>query len=194
MVKKCVKKRLFEQAKEIEIQAEPQTIMPMVDEVARELCSHNFYYEARGAPTQEGTFVRYNVLVMETGKVGAMAKRLIGAFTLQSLGSNNNRTTLTWLPRSRWGNGNLLTPMERTILAYSGHEYDEYFCQFIKSLDDKLTHYGLKVTLPKQIWKWIKSHKTLSIIGTVLIIVVTLLGTNWATVVDNFMKFLQFFR
>ncbi len=152
-----MKKRLFEQAKEIEIQAEPQTIMPMVDEVARELCSHNFYYEARGAPTQEpkGTFVRYNVLVMETGKVGAMAKRPIGAFTLQSLGSNSNRTMLTVLPRSRWGNGNL-TPMEQAIIAYSGDEYDEYFCQFIKSLDDKLTHYGLKVMWYKKVWYELK--------------------------------------
>lgn len=191
MDKNIGKKRLFEEAKEIEIQAEPQTIMSIVDEVARELCSHNFYYEARGAPIQQSKVTFVNILVMETGKVGAMAKRPIGAFTLQSLGSN--RTMLTRLPRSRWGNGNL-TPMERSIIAYSGDEYDKYFSQFIKNLDDKLTHYGLKVTLPKKIWKWIKSHKTLSIIGTVLIIVVTLLGTNWATVVDNFMKFLQFFR
>jgi len=155
MAKKCMKKRLFEEAKEIEIQAEPQTIMPMVDEVARELSSHNFYYEARGAPTQEsrGTFVWYNVLVMETGKVGAMAKRPIGAFTFQSLGSN--RTMLTRLPCSRWGNGNL-TPMERSIIAYSGDEYDEYFGQFIKSLDDKLRHYGLKVMWYKKVWYELK--------------------------------------
>ncbi len=155
MAKKCMKKRLFEEAKEIEIQAEPQTIMQMVDEVARKLCSHNFYYEARRATTQEskGTFVWYNVLVMETGKVGAMAKHPIGAFTLQSLGSN--RTMLTVLPRSRWGNGNL-TPMERSIIAYSGDEYDAYFCQFIKSLDDKLTHYGLKVMWYKKVWYELK--------------------------------------
>jgi hypothetical protein len=85
---------------------------------------------------------------METGKVGAVAKRPIGAFTLQSLGSN--RTMLTWLPRSRWGNGNL-TPTERSIIAYSGDEYDEYFGQFIKSLEDKLTHYGLKVMWHKKV-------------------------------------------
>ena len=150
-----VKQKMPEKAKEIEIQAEPQTIMPMVDEVARELCSHNFYYEARVAPTQEskGTFVWYNVLVMEAGKVGAIAKQPIGAFTLQSLGSN--RTMLTLLPRSRWGNGNL-TPMERGIIAYSGDEYDEYFSQFIKSLEERLAHYGLKVTLCKRLWRGFK--------------------------------------
>jgi hypothetical protein len=149
MAKKSMKRCLFEQAKEIEIQAELQTIMPNVDEVARELCSHNFYYEARRAPTQgpKETFVWHNVLVVEPEKVGA---RPIGAFTLQSLGSN--RTMLTVLPRSRWGNGNL-TPTELAILAYSGDEYDEYFCQFIKRLDDKLTHYGLKLTWYKRIWR-----------------------------------------
>ena len=155
MAKKCMKKRLFEQAKEIEIQTEPQTIMPMVDEVAKELCSHNFYYEARGSPSQQlkRTFIGYNVLVMETGKVGAIAKQPIGAFTLQSLGSN--RTMLTVLPRSRWGDGNL-TPTELAILAYNVSHYDEYFVQFIKRLDERLAHYGLRVTWYKRLWRVIK--------------------------------------
>jgi len=150
-----MKKRLFEDAYEIEIQAEPQTIMPMVEEVARELSSHNFYYEARRVCTQEpkGTFVRYDILVMETGKAGVVAKRPIGAFTLLSLGSN--RTMLTRLPCSRWGNGNL-TLLERSIQAYSGDEYDEYFDKFIKSLEDRLLHYGLKVTWCKKLWRRIK--------------------------------------
>ena len=163
-----MKKRPFEQAKEIEIQAEPQTIMPLVDEVARELSSHNFYYEARGVPTQEskGTSVWYNVLVTEPGRVGAMAKRPIGAFTLHSLGSNSNRTMLTRLSRSRWGNGSL-TPMERSLMAYSGNEYDEHFDRFIKSLEDRLAHYGLKVTWYKRLWHWIESYKLLSILGAI---------------------------
>ena len=118
-----MKKRLFDEAKEIEIQAEPQTIMPMVDEVARQLSSHNFYYEARQAPIEESK-VRYNVLVMETGKIGATEKRPIGAFTLHKLDSN--RTMLTVLRRSDWGLG-ALTLNELAILAYSGDEYNEYF-------------------------------------------------------------------
>ena len=101
MAKKCIKKRPFEDAKEIEIQAEPQTIMSMIDKVARELCSHNFYYEARAAPIQQSNLTFVNILVMETEEVGAMAKRPIGAFTLHSFESN--RTMLTRLPRSRWG-------------------------------------------------------------------------------------------
>ena len=43
-------------------------------------------------------------------------------------------------------------------------------------------------------WQWIKSHRILSIIGSFLIVAITLLGTNWATVQDNFVKLLEFFR
>jgi len=183
---KSTKKRPFEEAREIEIQAEPQIIMPMVDEVARKLCSHNFGYEARRATTleSEGTFVWYNVLVIEAGKVGVMAKRPIGAFTLQSLG--NNRTLLTVLPHSRWGNGDL-TPMERGILAYSGSEYDKCFRQFIKGLDDRLRHDGLIVTWHKKIWQWIKSHKIWSII---IVGIPFLAGLVY--LIDYLLKFLGF--
>ena len=43
-------------------------------------------------------------------------------------------------------------------------------------------------------WHWLKSHKIPSIIVTVIIVGVTLLGTNWTTVWQNFIKFLDFFR
>jgi hypothetical protein len=153
MVKKRMEKSLFEEAKEVEIQTEPQSVIAMVSEVARELSYHNFYYEARQAPIQEGIYIRYNVLVIETEKIGATEKRPIGAFTLHKL--NSNRTMVTVLPRSDWGQG-VLTANELAILAYSGDEYDEYFCQFIKRLEGKFERYGLKVTWRKKLWCEVK--------------------------------------
>jgi hypothetical protein len=47
---------------------------------------------------------------------------------------------------------------------------------------------------PKVVWQWIKDHKIPSIIGAVLIIGVTLLGTNWDTVVSNWSKCISFIR
>ena len=41
-------------------------------------------------------------------------------------------------------------------MAYSKSQYDEHFGQFIKSLEDRLTEYGLKVTPFKRFWKWLK--------------------------------------
>ena len=77
-----------------------------------------------------------------------MGKQPIGAFTLHELG--RNRTMLTVLPRSRWGNGGL-TQRELAILAYSGNEYDEYFVQFIERLKERLTHYSLIVTWARKL-------------------------------------------
>ena len=45
-----------------------------------------------------------------------------------------------------------------------------------------------------EFWQSIKSHRIRSIIFTVLIIGITLLGTNWTTVQENIIKFLDFFR
>lgn len=180
-----------EKDKEIEIQAQLRSIIPIVDTIARELSSHNFGYEVRATPKPEGTFVRYDVLIIEVGKIGVTEKRPIGAFTLHEL--EGNRTILTVLHPSRWCNGKL-TPTEQAIAAYSGSEYDKLFSQFIKRLEDRLTHYRLNITLFRGLWKWVKSHKVLSTIGTALIIVITLLGTNWDTVVSNWGKCLSFIR
>jgi len=43
----------------------------------------------------------------------------------------------------------------------------------------------------RRVLQWIKAHKVRSIIVTVLLILVTLLGTNWTTVKDNLMKFFE---
>ncbi len=57
--------------------------------------------------------------------------------------------------------------------------------------------FELKISKPhkyRKVLQWIKAHKVLSILATILLILVTLLGTNWTTVKDNFLKLLEFFR
>lgn len=79
-------------------------------------------------------------------------------------------------------------------MGLSKSQYDEHFNQFIKSLEDRLAHYGLKITPGKRVWQWIKSHKILSTIVTIFIIGITLVGTNWTLVEENVTKFLEFLR
>ncbi len=59
------------------------------------------------------------------------------------------------------------------------------FFRFIKELLENVT---------TKTWHRIKAHKVLSIVSTALLIVITLLGTNWTTVMENVTKIIDFFR
>jgi len=55
------------------------------------------------------------------------------------------------------------------------------------------THKGKKSKYQKT-WQWIKSHKIQRVLYPIILVVIALLGTNWDTVSDNFVKILDFFR
>jgi len=69
-----------------------------------------------------------------------------------------------------------------------------YFDSFLKRLSEELKSLEFEKSVHSKVWQWLKSHKILGIIVTVIIVVVTLLGTNWTIVEKNFTRFLEFFR
>ncbi|MBA7604157.1 hypothetical protein ES703_11276 [subsurface metagenome] len=146
-------KRPFEEAWEIEIQGDNlATLYPIITMVASELCFKDCYFEARPAKSKEkDSFACFDVFVIE---LTTHSKVPIGVFALHLLGSN--RIMLRVPPRSRWHHDGELSPGELIRMAYSKSQYDEHFGQFIKSLEDRLTEYGLKVTPFKRFWKWLK--------------------------------------
>ena len=191
-----------EKTKEIEIQGDKlENLYPIITMVAAELRFRNHFYEARLANSNvTDNFAGFAVFTIDPT---SMSKTPVGAFTLLLLGSS--RIMLRVSPRSRWHHDFDLTPSEIIKLGLIAHNkndgefYDELFNQFIKNLEERLTAYGLvvtplKVTLWREIYHWIKSHKVLSTVGTALIIVIALLGINWDTVVSNWIKCISFIR
>jgi hypothetical protein len=77
-----------------------------------------------------------------------------------------------------------LEPKDRT--SPFGYFLNQLFIEFRQS--------GFEETTVQKTWRWLKSHKVLSTVGTVLIILITLLGTNWDTVVSNWSKCISFIR
>jgi len=183
---KSTKKRPFEKPWKIEIPGDDiATVCPIVRTVASELRFKNFAFEARPAKSiTTDSYAWFNVLVINTT---TLSKIPVGAFTLQKL-SEVNTIEVRIPPHSEWGRYDL-NPGELAVMAYSRPEYDEYFSQFIKRLQAKLKPRGLK-----WLWKCIKSHLRLSGFITFLIAAFTLLGTNWTTVKENFVKLVEFFR
>ena len=164
-----------ETIKEIEIQGDnPKKLYQIVSNVAAELYFKNCFFEARLASSKEtDSYAPFDVFIIVQG---ASSKTPIGFFTLQSLG--NNRIMLRIPPRSRWHHDGALSPDELIIMGLSKSQYDEHFNQFIKSLEERLAHYGLKVTRGKRVWQWIKSHKIPSIIITVITLIAAII-TIW---------------
>jgi hypothetical protein len=145
-------KRPFEEAWEIEIQGDDiKRFYPIINSVAAELRFNDCFYEARLASSKEtDSYAPFDVFVIQP----TASKIPIGIFTLQSLG--NNRVVLRVPPRSRWHHDGGLTPMELTLMGLSKSEYDDHFGQFIKSLENRFTHYRLKETLIKRLWRGFK--------------------------------------
>ena len=170
--------KALEKTKEIEIQGDNlEALYPIITMVAAELRFKNHFYEARLANSNvTGNFAGFAVSTIDPT---TMSKTPIGAFTLLLLGSN--RIMLRVAPRSRWHHDFGLTPQEMIKLGLIANDendrnfYDELFNQFINSLEDRLTHYGLEITLFKRLWQWIESHKILSILGAIATIILTIL-------------------
>ena len=144
---KSSKKRPFEKSYKIIIQGDDLAkLNPIIRTVASELHPENFAFEARPANSMAtDNFAWFNVLIINRTTMNRIP---IGAFTLQSLGSN--RTVLRVPPRSEWGRYNL-NPEELAVMAYSGSQYDGYFSEFIKSLEHKFKDDGLIVTWCKNL-------------------------------------------
>ena len=184
-------KQTLEKTKEIEIQGDClEKFYPIITMVAAELRFRNHFYEARLANSKAtNTSAWFDVLIINRTTADSTP---IGVLTLES--PRSNRTTLRVPPRSQWLHGDL-SPRELTIMAYIEKDkdaiefYDKHFTKFIKCLKDEL-----KGTPFKLLWQWIKSHLRLSIFITFLVVVITLLGTNWAIVEENLIKVLEFFR
>ena len=146
----------LEKTKEIEIQGDSlEKLYPIITMVASELRFRNFFYEVRLATSNvTDSYAGFAVFTIDSSN---MSKTPIGAFTLLLLGSN--RIMLRVSPRSRWHHDFDLTPVEIITLGLikkdenAEKSYDEQFNQFIKSLEDRLTHYSLKITLPKRLWR-----------------------------------------
>ena len=157
-----------EKTKEIEIQGDSlEKFYPIVTMVANELRFRNNFYEARLATSNvTDSYAGFAVFIIEQS---AHIKTLIGAFTLLLLGSN--RIHLRVSPRSRWHHDFDLTPAEIIKLGLIKKDEtdrkfnDEQFNQFIKSLEDRLAHYRIKVTRGNRVWQWIDTHRILSILA-----------------------------
>lgn len=152
MAKKCMKKRPFEKAYKIIIQGNDLAeLYPSIRTVASELHPENFAFEARQANSMAtDSFAWFNVLIINRTTMNRIP---IGAFTLQSTGSN--RTVIRVPPCSEWCRYDL-NPGELAVMAYSGSQYDEHFLEFIKSLENKLKDDGLIVTWYKNPWYELK--------------------------------------
>ncbi len=145
--------------KEIEIQGDSlENFYPIITMVAAELRFRNHFYEARLANSNvTDSSAGFAVFTIDPT---SMSKTLIGAFTLLLLGSN--RIMLRVSPRSRWHHDFDLTPGEIIKLGLITNDesdrkfYDEQFNQFINSLEERLAHYGLKVTWYKKLWRVVK--------------------------------------
>ncbi len=142
-----------EEAREIEIQGNSlETLYPIITAVANELYFNNHYFEARLAQSKAtNSYASFDVLVINPT---TLSKIPIGLFTLQLLG--NNRIMLRVPPRSRWHHDGALSPDELIRMGLSKPQYDEHFNQFVRSLEERLSHYGLKVTWYKRLWRWFK--------------------------------------
>ena len=150
MSNKLIKGLLFTKTEEIEIQVAPKTLKPIIEKFTRGLHSNNYAYEVRLASLKsKDTFVWYDVFVIEPG---IMKKRAIGALTLQAF--RGNRTLLRVPPLPLWRRDGGLTPDESIVQEFNGPEHDELFRQFFEGLEDRLSHYGLKITLRKRIRHW----------------------------------------
>jgi len=147
---------MLEKTKEIEIQGDSlEKVYPIITMVAAELRFRNHFYEARLANSNvTDSFAGFAVFTIDPT---SMSKTPIGVFTLLLLGSN--RIMLRVSPRSRWHHDFDLTPGETMKLGLIEHDendrkfYDEQFEEFFKSLEDRLTHYGLKITRRKRLWR-----------------------------------------
>jgi hypothetical protein len=146
-------KRLFEEAWEIEIQGDDiKKLYPIVENVATELHFKDFLFEARPASSKEtDSYALFDVFTITQRTA---SKTPIGVFALHSLG--NSRIMLIVLPRSRWYHAGDLTPDEKIAMGLNESQYDEHFKQFIEHLEDRLKHYGLKVTWYKRLWRGFK--------------------------------------
>ena len=149
----------LEYIKEIEIQGDSlNKLYPIITMVSAELHFKDHFYEVRLTNLNNtDNYAGFAVLGIDPSD---QSKTPIGAFTLLLLG--NNRIMLRIPPRSRWHHDFSFTPLEIIKLGLIGNDkneqefYDELFSQFIKSLQDRLTHYGLRVTPVKRIWRWIR--------------------------------------
>jgi len=145
---------------EIELQGDNLSrLHPLITMVANELRFQNCFFEARLAtPKATNDYNWFDVFVIDLTARGT--KIPIGAFTLQLLG--NNRIVLRVPPRSRWHHDGGLTPGEIIRMGLTENDKEELrfaqqcFSQFIKSLEDRLTHYSLKVTWCKRLWRGFK--------------------------------------
>lgn len=162
MDKKPREERPFEKGKEIEIQVDRlATLDSIIRPVAHELFFKNCYFEVRSANSMRtDSFALFDVFIIDST---TKSKIRVGAFTLQWLGSNRAKLIVPSPKRWTWNHLSAeekikigLIKHERKRMGLSESQYDEHFNQFIKSLEDRLTHYGLKVTLPKRLWRGFK--------------------------------------
>jgi hypothetical protein len=149
----------LEKTKEIEIQGDSlEKLYPIITMVSAELRFREHFYEARlNKSSVTDNFAGFAVLTIDPT---TMSKTPVGAFTLLLLGSN--QIMLRVSPRSRWHHDFDLTPQEIMKLGFIEKDkidikfYDELFNQFIKTLEYRLTHYGLKITFFKRLCRWFK--------------------------------------
>lgn len=148
MNNKPTKKRLFEKAYKVIIQeSQLAKLRPIIRTVASELHPDNFAFEVRPADSMAtDNYAWFNVLIINRTTMNRIP---IGAFTLQSIGTN--RTELRVPPCSEWGRYDLC-PMKLAVMAYSGSQYDGYFLEFIRRLQTRLKDDGLIVTWREKMW------------------------------------------
>lgn len=168
------------------LQGTPEEIAPHIVRVANEFQfpqGFSCYAEEKSEESSQFSkqFTIYRITGgRKPGVIWAGAKeeelpRSIGTITLQPL--PNNKALF--------------------IAKHTSYSFDSdgsYFDSFLTGLSLEFKDLGFEKSRVKKIWQWLKSHKIRSIIVTVIIVVVTLLGTNWTIVEENFIKFLEMFR
>lgn len=158
--KRPTEKHPFEKGWEIELQGDNLSrLHPLITMVANELRFQNCYFEARLASSKAtDDYNWFDVFITDLTTRGT--KIPIGAFTLQLLG--NNRIMLRVPPRSRWHHDGGLTGEEMIRMGLTEKDKEESsfahecFSQFMRSLEDRFTRYGLKLTSRKRLWRGFK--------------------------------------
>lgn len=165
MAKEHREKQPFKKAWKIEIQGDNLAILdPIITQVVAENNFKDCDFDARSTDSRRtDSFALFDVFIIDQ-----RSKIPIGAITARLLGSR--RIIVEAPPDSRFAWGHL-SALEKIKMAQNESKYDEHFSYFIKKLEDKLPPYGVEVTRAKGVRQWIKSHRPLSIIITIIMFI-----------------------
>jgi hypothetical protein len=168
-----VRKQTLRRTTEIEIKGTVETLRPIISMTESELSlDDQYYFKVREtASNKMNNLVNFAVFTIIKSSMSTIP---IGAFSLFSLG--DKRLMFRIAPESQWWCREYgFTPVEIItvgLIKEPGNKtnrslYEELFQKFTKELRMNIRHYGLEITCIGKLWRWIESHKVLSILGAI---------------------------